>query len=175
MNMMLAGTEKSFPLSLPPHFPTIGSIWLLCLRLTTKLCMLSTVVKTIHYTNKCMPSTNLYCQSTGEPMPLVFLRALCPQWTLFSSLISCNSISGQLDIVQYPVLFSLISGNSINRWFITQFLIVNLTSKESHKYYGLIFDNKWILQTSSSKTGQWLTADTLLKTFLNIIVIADKG
>ena len=100
MNMMLAGTEKSFPLSLPPHFPTIGSIWLLCLRLPTKLCMLSTMVKTIHYTNMCMPSTNLYCQPTGEPMPLVFLLCTLPpvdivqffdlmqeyQWTLFSTM-----------------------------------------------------------------------------------------
>ena len=113
MNMMLAGTEKSFPLSLPPHFPTIGSIWLLCLRLTTKLCMLSTVVKTIHYTNMCMPSTNLYCQPTGEPMPLVFLLCTLPpvdivqffdlmqqyQWTLFSPLISCKSISGQCSVL----------------------------------------------------------------------------
>ena len=167
MNMMLAGTEKSFPLSLPPHFPTIGSIWLLCLRLTTKLCMLSTVVKTIHYTNMCMPSTNLYCQPTGEPMPLVFLLCTLPpvdivqffqlmqgyQWTLFSSM----------------CFFSLISDNSNNRWFITQLLIVNLTNKNTQVLW---FD---VLQTSSSKTGQWLTAETLLKTFLNIVVIADKG
>ena len=105
---MLAGTEKCLPLSLLPIFPLLATYdccasGQACYSLTRAA---SQQVNWCHLSScSALPSVAIVQLSAFELMQGY-------QWTLFS----------------FMCFFSLISDNSNNSWFITQLLIVNLTS-----------------------------------------------